>query len=95
MATKRSELPPTVQQFVSPRATKQEVKAAEKLYETGVRDGVRMSHGEILSMLEQKYIGPDAPARGTPKAQAILDLAHEIGNHLREKIEATVSDNQS
>jgi len=88
VAHKRRDLPENIQKLVKPHASSLEVKLAEDSYQTGIQDGLLMGYGEILSLLESKYMGHDAPGRGTPEATAILALAHELGNQLREKIEA-------
>jgi hypothetical protein len=54
-----------------------------KSYDLGFKNGA--SHGfdelrkDVLDWLQDKYItDPDRPDRGTPKAEAILDLAREL-----------------
>lgn len=87
MVKKRRDLPSSIQKLVSPQATFKEVAQAEQLYGTGVRDGNVLAFGEVLSHLEKKYMADDAPPRGTPEAEAILELAKELSNLLRSKIE--------
>lgn len=87
MASKRNELPESVRKLISPKATLQEVKQAEALYQQGLKEGSMIGYGEILSVLEGKYMtGENRPERGSPEAEAILSLAQELGNMLREKI---------
>lgn len=52
-----------------------------QMYVTGAKD----MREEILTYLEDKYLGPHhpLPPRGSPKAQAILDLAGELAEHMR------------
>lgn len=87
MGRKRSELPENLRKHISPKATSADINLAEEVYKVGLRDGELMGYGKILSLLESKYLADDAPRRGTPEAIAILELAKELGNHLREQIE--------
>jgi len=87
MVKKRSDLPPSLKKLVRPGASFAEVLNMERIYEQGLAEGNMMAYGEILTLLEAKYMGSEAPDRGSPEAKAILELAKELGNHLREKME--------
>lgn len=50
----------------------------------GYKDGLRKGRIEIIDLLEKKYLAPDAPARGSEKAKAILELTCDISEHLRK-----------
>lgn len=54
------------------------------IYQTGLEQGRADMRREILTFLEKEYMGEDAPERGTPKAAAILELAHKASQHMRE-----------
>ena len=60
-----------------------------KCYDLGFKNGA--SHGfdelrvEALRFLENKYLhDEDRPDRGTPKAEAILELTRELSTHIQE-----------
>lgn len=52
------------------------------LFQAGIDEGKLQMKRLALSFLEDKYLGPDAPARGTPEATAILTLANELSKYL-------------
>lgn len=52
--------------------------------EEGRTEGVQQGRKEILDWLESKYLGPDAPNRGTPEAVALLTLAGEAANYMKK-----------
>jgi len=40
---------------------------------------------EVIDYLENEYMGPGRPDRGTPKAQAILELVADLSQFLKDK----------
>lgn len=46
-------------------------------YKLGVEEGRRQVKHEVLTYLQDKYVNGDFE-RGTPKAEAILQVAHDI-----------------
>lgn len=61
-----------------------EVKAkVDQAYAVGEAAGLQRGRAEILSFLEDKYLGEDAPDRGSTQGEAILTLAREAAEHLR------------
>jgi hypothetical protein len=60
-----------------------ELKRARK---EGYDEGLAKGRQEILDWLEHAYIdAPDRPDRGTPKAEAILELATAAQLHFQHK----------
>lgn len=68
----------------SPRsANSRELAHAEKI---GFERGLEKGRQEILDWLEHAYINdPGRPDRGTPKAEAILELAKAASQHFMSK----------
>lgn len=52
------------------------------IFKAGVDEGRRAMRNKALSFLEQKYIGPNAPERGSIEGDAILTLARELSEEL-------------
>lgn len=66
-------------------------KAVEKAYtegrNEGFDEGLQKGRQEILDWLQAAYISaPDRPERGTPKAEAILEMAHAASEHFHTKL---------
>lgn len=56
-------------------------------YKVGHSDGLAKGRQEILDWLEHAYIhDPGRPDRGTPQADAILELARAAQNHFMTKL---------
>lgn len=54
-------------------------KALKGAHEEGLSEGRR----EILDWLQEKYLNdPDRPDRGTPEAEALLQLVREASQHI-------------
>lgn len=55
------------------------------IFELGLDQGSRGMQAAVLTWLENKYIGDsERPDRGSPKAQAILELTRELAQFMRE-----------
>lgn len=52
------------------------------IFQAGVEEGQRAMRSKALTFLEQKYIGPNAPERGSVEGDAILTLARELSEEL-------------
>ena len=60
--------------------------ALEKAFDDGVAQGRNDERKALLRWLEAEYIDkPDRPDRGSPKGEAILQLAREAMEHFQEK----------
>jgi hypothetical protein len=58
----------------------------EKGRKLGQSEGLIAARKEALDFLQHKYIdAPDRPDRGTPEADAILSLAGQLSDHLKER----------
>jgi hypothetical protein len=44
----------------------------------GHAEGRSEARAQAVTFLQNKYMGPNAPERGTPKAEAILELTREL-----------------
>lgn len=65
-------------------AIKKGVKAA---HDEGFQLGLAQGRKEILDYLEHAYMNdPGRPDRGTPKAEAILEMAREASEHFKKKM---------
>lgn len=57
-------------------------RAEQRAYDKGVRAGVtqgrQQARKEVLDFLGEEYMGPNAPARGSERGEAILELARKI-----------------
>ena len=57
----------------------------DKIREEGRIEGLKEGRREILDWLENTYLDdPGRPDRGTPKAEAILELARDAGKYIRK-----------
>lgn len=54
------------------------------IFEAGLEEGRREYRVKALTFLQDKYLGPDAPERGSPEGNAILQLAKELSEHLTD-----------
>jgi flagellar biosynthesis/type III secretory pathway protein FliH len=54
----------------------------------GYEDGLEKGRLEVLDWLQEKYLADDAPARGSKKAQALLQLAREAAEHFQPLVGA-------
>lgn len=61
-------------------------QAIEDAHSVGVEEGKRLGRREMLDWLEDKYMGPDRPNRGTAEAGAILELTSEAAKFFRSKL---------
>lgn len=52
------------------------------IFEAGVGEGRQVERKKALTFLQDKYIGPGAPERGSVEGDAILKLAHELAEYL-------------
>lgn len=59
------------------------VKADEAGYKRGYTEGLNNTRKVVLDYLEEQYMAPDAPARKSPAAEAILQMARELSELLR------------
>lgn len=60
-------------------------KDIEQVRKEGFDEGLAQGRQEILDYLERAYLeDPGRPARGTPKAEAMLEIAHEAAAHFRK-----------
>lgn len=75
--------PKSVQKVVDADAKKDERHRRDlvRVREEGFRDGQKKGRSEILDWLQDAYTGAEAPERGTPEAEAILELAREAAKH--------------
>lgn len=56
----------------------------DKIREEGRVEGLKQGRQEILDWLENAYVDdPGRPDRGTPKAEAILELARDAGKYIK------------
>lgn len=63
----------------STRAYQRDIDRAR---EEGFNEGLKKGRGEILDFLQYSYLeAPDRPDRGTPKAEAILEVARDAQAH--------------
>lgn len=53
------------------------------IFEAGLREGEIRGKNRALTFLELKYTGPDAPVRGSYEGQAILTLAKELSEYMK------------
>lgn len=53
------------------------------IFAAGLREGSLKMQNRALSFLQEKYMGTDAPTRGSVEAKAILELAKELSAHLK------------
>jgi hypothetical protein len=54
----------------------------QKMREEGFQEGLAKGRQEILDWLENAYIkDPGRPDRGTPRAEAILEMARDAAAH--------------
>jgi hypothetical protein len=61
---------------------KEAIEYAEKM---GREEGLQQGRQEILDWLERAYINdPGRPDRGSPKAEAMLELARDAADHFRK-----------
>lgn len=64
------------------RASRSIDHAVDDAYKDGFKEGLEKGRQEILEWLEHAYIDdPGRPDRGTPKAEAILELAKAAREH--------------
>lgn len=71
-------------QRVTPRVTKADV---ERAHQDGFDAGLEKGRQEILDWLEHEYIhAENRPDRGTPKAEAIMELVAAASAHFRAKV---------
>jgi len=54
------------------------------IFKAGVEEGFNRGRKLSLDYLQEKYLGEDAPDRGTPEANAILTLARELTQHVKD-----------
>lgn len=67
-----------------PRPTKADIERARV---EGFEEGLQKGRVEILDFLEYSYLrDPGRPDRGTPKAEAILELAAHASEHFAAKV---------
>lgn len=64
-------------------------RSTEKAYDLGFKIGAQHGYDELrqeaLTWLQHKYVeAPDKPDRGSPAAEALLELARELTNHLTD-----------
>lgn len=65
-------------------AVKRGLKAA---YDDGEQAGLDQGRLEIIDFLEQRYLkDADRPDRGTPQADAMLQLAREAADYFRPRV---------
>lgn len=58
----------------------------KKAREEGLAEGIQQGRKEILDWLEHAYLrDPGRPDRGTPKAEAILEVARDAHHHFSKK----------
>ena len=66
------------------RFTSRDLQRAQRV---GEDIGLRKGRQEILDWLEAAYLSdPGRPDRGTPKAEAILEMARDAANHFNEEL---------
>lgn len=71
------------------RSRAQEARELDDAYKVGFDEGLEKGRKEILDWLEHAYINdPGRPDRGSPKAEAILELARDASNHFRGIVKA-------
>jgi hypothetical protein len=59
----------------------------KKVRDEGFEEGLQKGRQEILDFLEHAYLeAPDRPARSTPEAQAILQVARDASQHFQSKL---------
>ncbi len=62
-------------------------KTVEEIRQEGFNEGLQKGRQEILDFLEYAYLSdPGRPDRGTPKAQAILEIADAASKHFQNKV---------
>lgn len=62
------------------------IAALEDARKGGVEEGRNEGRREILDWLENKYMGPDRPDRGSPEAKAILQLTNDAAKYIRVEL---------
>lgn len=72
-----------------PRQTQKQIgfdEGFEQGRQDGLEEGIQKGRKEMLDWLEQAYVNDQGrPDRGTPKAEAILEIARAAGAYLRSK----------
>jgi hypothetical protein len=53
------------------------------IFEIGLKEGRAQMKKEALTFLQNKYLGENAPERGSIEAKAILQLARELSEELQ------------
>lgn len=60
----------------------------KKAYDEGEANGIRLGQRQILDFLQHAYIEDQGrPDRGTPKAEAILEMAKQAAAHFKLKLQ--------
>ena len=61
-------------------------QAIAEVSATAREEGKQEAYGEVTQWLEDRYMNdPGRPDRGSPKGEAILELANQLGKFLREQ----------
>lgn len=62
-------------------------RAAEDaiIREEGRQEGIREGRGQILEFLQHQYMDPGRPDRGSPEAQAILEVTRNIMRNFKNR----------
>ena len=69
------------------RVPKLNAKELKRAHDDGFNEGLAKGRQEILDWLQYAYLDdPGRPDRGTPKAEAILQLAQEASLHFQKKL---------
>lgn len=63
------------------------VEDLKRVRDEGFDEGLKKGRQEIVDYLQIAYLADDAPARGTPEAEAILTIAREASKHFRNLVE--------
>jgi len=67
----------------TPRKRPRKSPVNDPVYKVGYEEGYMNATKKSLDFLELKYLNPEMPT-DTPEAKAILTLARELAQHLRE-----------
>ena len=75
----------------TPKSVKVDVQidpeVVAKIRQEGVEEGLKQGRQEIVDWLQNAYINdPGRPDRGTPKGEAILELARDAHAHFIAKM---------
>lgn len=77
--------PTRVAQKVNAEKQSRHERDLEQSRRNGFREGLKKGHQDIVEWLQNAYLGPNSPNRGTPEAAAILKLARDASLHFQEQ----------